>query len=181
MTSGRREGRREGGRCPIVLIHKLCVDQPRVYHTTSCIDAVFRMLQSQVLGQDITRRTSRFFVGHGPPSRLPSRLPDVTHVTLSPRPSPPFLYCKRSKLEPGTAWERGYARAETEQGPHGTGGSRRRSTCEKYRPRAEMEQKPSKRDRARERRRKQRDTASEESKAKEKESDRYSHDTTLTS
>ena len=59
--------------------------------------------------------------------------------------------------------------------------SRRRSTCEKDRPRAEMEQKQSKRDRARERRRKQRDTASEESKAKEKESDRYSHDTTLTS
>ena len=57
--------------------------------------------------KDITRRTSRFFVGHRPPSRLPSRLPDVTHVTLSPRPSPPFLYCKRSKLEPGTAWERG--------------------------------------------------------------------------
>ena len=73
------------------------------------------------------------------------------------------------------------ARAGTEQGPHGTGGSRRRSTCEKDRPRAEMEQKQSKRDRARERRRKQRDTASEESKAKEKESDRYSHDTTLTS
>ena len=104
MTSGRREG----GRCPIVVTHKLCVDQPRVYQTTSCIDAVFRMLQSQVLGQDITGRTSRFFVGHRPPSRLPSRLPDVTHVTLSPRPSPPFLYCKRSKLEPGMAWERGY-------------------------------------------------------------------------
>ena len=44
-----------------------------------------------------------------------------------------------------------------------------------------MEQKQSKRDHARERRRKQRDTASEESKAKEKESDRYLHDTTLTS
>ena len=93
---------------PDEVTHKLCVDQPRVYQTTSCIDAVFRMLQSQVLGQDITGRTSRFFVGHRPPSRLPSRLPDVTHVTLSPRPSPPFLYCKRSKLEPGTAWERGY-------------------------------------------------------------------------
>ena len=35
------------------------------------------------------------------------------------------------------------------------GGSRRRSTCEKDRPRAEMEQKQSKRDHARERRRKQ--------------------------
>ena len=73
------------------------------------------------------------------------------------------------------------AHFEPEQGPHGTGGSRRRSTCAKDRPRAEMEQKQSKRDRARERRRKRRDTASEESKAKEKESDRYSHDTTLTS
>ena len=72
------------------------------------------------------------------------------------------------------------ARAETEQGPHGTGGNRRRSMCEKDRLRAEMEQKQSKRDCARERRRKQRDTASEESKAKEKEPDRYSHDTMLT-
>ena len=55
-----------------------------------------------------------------------------------------------------------------------------------------MEQKQSKRDHARvrvwlhetsarERKRKQRDTASEESKAKEEDSDRYSHDTTLTS
>ena len=33
-----------------------------------------------------------------PPLHLPSRLPDVTHVTLSPRPSPSvFAYCKRSK------------------------------------------------------------------------------------
>ena len=30
VTSGRREGRR----CPIVVTHKLCVDQPRVYRTT---------------------------------------------------------------------------------------------------------------------------------------------------
>ena len=43
---------------PDEVTHKLCVDQPRVYQTTSCIDAVFRMLQSQVLGQDITGRTS---------------------------------------------------------------------------------------------------------------------------
>ena len=68
-----------------------------------------------------------------------------------------------------------------EQGPHGTGPSRRRSTCEKGRARAEMEQEQSKRDRAREQRCKQRDTASEESKAKEKVSDRYSHDTSFTS
>ena len=54
-----------------------------------------------------------------------------------------------------------------EQGAHGTGPTRRRSTCEKDRARAEMEQEQSKRDRARERRQKQRDTASEKSKANE--------------
>ena len=57
-------------------------------------------------------------------------------------------------------------------GPRGIGPTRRRSTCEKDRARAEMEREQSKRDCARERKRKQRDTASEESKAKEKESDR---------
>ena len=37
-----------------------------------------------------------------PPLRLPSRLPDVTHVTLSPRPSPfAFVYCKQSKTGGG--------------------------------------------------------------------------------
>ena len=50
--------------------------------------------------------------------------------------------------------------------------TRRRSTCEKDRGRAEMGRERSKRDCARERKREQRDTASEESKVKEKESDR---------
>ena len=37
-----------------------------------------------------------------PPSCLPSYLPDVTHVTLSPRPSPSvFAYCKQSKTGGG--------------------------------------------------------------------------------
>ena len=53
-----------------------------------------------------------------------------------------------------------------EQGPHGTGPTRRQSTCDKDRARAEMEQEQSKRDRARERKRKQKDIASEESKTK---------------
>ena len=104
------------GWCQIVVTHKLCVDQPLVYWTTNCIDAVFRMLQSQVIGQDITRKTSRFFVGHHPPhvySCLPDikhvtpgikhMIPDITHVTLSPTPSPSaFAYCKWSKWR----WER---------------------------------------------------------------------------
>ena len=46
---------------PIVVTHKLCVDQPRVYRTTSSINTVFWMLQSKLLGQNITRRTSRLF------------------------------------------------------------------------------------------------------------------------
>ena len=58
------------------------------------------MLQSQVLGQDITRRTLRFFVRHRPPSCLP----DIKHVTLSPRPSPSvFAYCKQSKTGGGNS------------------------------------------------------------------------------
>ena len=64
--------------------------------------------------------------------------------------------------------DRARVRDEMEQGPYGTGPTRRRSTCEKDRVRAEMEKDQSKRDCARERRRKQRDIASEESKAKEK-------------
>ena len=39
---------------------------------------------------------------HTSPSHLPSRLPDVTHVTLSPRPSPSvFAYSLRSKTGGG--------------------------------------------------------------------------------
>ena len=42
-------------------------------------------------------RTPRFFVGHRP-TRLPSRLPYIMDMTLSPRPPPSiFAYCKRSK------------------------------------------------------------------------------------
>ena len=41
----------------------------------------------------------------------PSRLPDVTHMTLSPRPSPSVLHtASNQKLEAGTAWERGHSR-----------------------------------------------------------------------
>ena len=63
--------------------------------------------------------------------------------------------------------DRACTRAEIEWGPHGTGLTRRQSTCEKDRARTEMEQEQSKRDCARERRRKKRDIASKERKAKE--------------
>ena len=56
---------------------------------------------------------------------------------------------------------------------YGTGQTRRRSTCEKDRAKAEMGHEQSKRDRDRERRGKQRDIAS----GKGEKSDRYSHDT----
>ena len=62
--------------------------------SASCIEAVFRTLQSHGVGQDITRRTFEILRQALPPSRLP----DVMHMTLSPRPSPSvFAYCKRSK------------------------------------------------------------------------------------
>ena len=98
MMSGWREGRHKGA------VTDCCNPQTlhRVYQTTNCIDTVFWMLQFQVLGQNITRRTSRFFIRHRPPSCLPSRLPDVTHVTLSPRSSPSiFAYSMRSKAGGG--------------------------------------------------------------------------------
>ena len=79
-----------------------------------------------------------------------------------------------------------------DQGPHGTGRTRRRLTCEKVHATAEMKQGQSKCDRARERKRKTKGYCIKR-KAKEKESDRLrkkgcaqgesngdSHDTSLT-
>ena len=79
-----------------------CIDQPLVYQTTSCIDTVFRTLQSQVFGQDITRRTLRFFIRCCPPHIYP-------HVYLTsctwlyfPGFPPPFLHtASDQKLDAG--------------------------------------------------------------------------------
>ena len=110
MASGRHKGRQEGeGGCPIVVNHQPRVDQLRIYRITSCIDAVFQTLQSQVFEQDIRRRTSRFINRAPLPLCLPSRLPDVVHATLLPGFSLHFLHnTSNQKLEVGTAWERGY-------------------------------------------------------------------------
>ena len=64
--------------------------------------------------------------------------------------------------------DRAGARAEMEQGPYGTGLTKRRLMRENDRARAEMGHEHSKHDRARKQRRKQRDIVSEERKAKEK-------------
>ena len=78
VTSGRQ--------CPIVVTHKLCDYQPQFMN---CIDTVFQTLPSQVLGQDITGRTSRFFVS----SRLPSCLHGVPNIMHSQAfPLWPFLH-----------------------------------------------------------------------------------------
>ena len=86
VTSGTREGAWQ----PYGVTYKLCVDQPWVYRK-SCI---FLTLQSQVLGQDITR-TSRFFFRHCP---LASTL---MHMTLSP--SFVFAFCNQSKIGGGNS------------------------------------------------------------------------------
>ena len=66
--------------------YNLCIDQPQVYQTTSCTDTAFWTLQSQFLGQDMTKRTWRFFVRHCPPpcvypsfSLVPSLQYEVTY------------------------------------------------------------------------------------------------------
>ena len=48
------------------------------------------------------------FVGHHPPLCLPSCVPDVAHMTLSPGLPPPLLHtASDQKLEAEMAWERG--------------------------------------------------------------------------
>ena len=71
--------------------------------TTSHTDTVFRMLQSQVFGQDIARRTSRFIFVHHPKSVYLSLHHITVHVT-KPGPSPPLLHAQ--ELDGEKAWER---------------------------------------------------------------------------
>ena len=71
-------------RGPIVVTHKICIYQCRSYKTTSCIDAVFWTLQSQVLGQHITRRNSRFFISHHPHLSTYITLHITMHMTKPP-------------------------------------------------------------------------------------------------
>ena len=86
----------------------LITHQPRVYQTTSFIDVAFQTLQSQVLAQDITRKTLRFFIRHCPHLSTYHYIHTV-RMTKSPRPSPPFLHTvSDQKLDDGKAWEWGY-------------------------------------------------------------------------
>ena len=64
QVDGRQSVDRSGA-VPLIT-HKLCVDQPRVYWATNCIDTVFWILWFWVLVQDITGRVLRFFVGCHP-------------------------------------------------------------------------------------------------------------------
>ena len=87
----RQLGRYEGSGANHCITHKPFIDQLRIM---SCIEAVFRTLQSQVVEQDITRRTFKI---------LRQGLPPHVYLTsactwLSPRPSPSvFAYRKQSK------------------------------------------------------------------------------------
>ena len=73
----------------------------------SCIDAVFRTLQSWVIWQHITGKVLRFFLT---PVCLYLLLHHIiVHMTKSPRPSFPLCILQLDqKLEPGKAWEQGY-------------------------------------------------------------------------
>ena len=100
MTTGKRRLDRQG-ELPDHCNSKLCVDQPQVYQTLSCIDAAFQILQASTQlitvsssWQDITRRALRFLIWH---CSLCVCLP-LCHTTIHtqdltrpPRLSPPFL------------------------------------------------------------------------------------------
>ena len=65
-----------GGRCLIIVTHKVCVDQPWVYQTTSC-------LSNRIVLSSWTRYSKKDLKilrpaapPHPPPSHLPSCLPD---------------------------------------------------------------------------------------------------------
>ena len=82
---------RDGGRCPIVGSASNLLNNKLYWCRLSNI-------QSRVFGQDITRRTSRFFVLHRPPVYLHVYLMSCMWLFLHARPSPSvFAYYKRSK------------------------------------------------------------------------------------
>ena len=69
-------------------------DNLRLQHSKDSVNTVCCPVDSRLINAE--------FVSYNdwspPPSRLPSHLPDVTHVTLSPRPSPSvFAYSMWSK------------------------------------------------------------------------------------
>ena len=73
-----------GGRCPIIVTHKPCVDQPQIYQ----IIVLTLFFQCCSFWTRYYKKDLKI-LHRAPP---PSCLPDVVHVTLSSRPSPPFLH-----------------------------------------------------------------------------------------
>ena len=57
--------------CPIVVTHRLCVDQPRIYQTISCIVFAFWTFWSLVLGQDTRKKGFEILCWVPPPMFLP--------------------------------------------------------------------------------------------------------------
>ena len=111
VTSGGREVITRGGRWPIVVTQTLrwsasSLPNNEVYWHC-LLNVSFKFLDKilQEWSQDSSSGTAPLAS-----TGIPSRLPDVTHVTLSPGPSPSVLLhtvCDQ-KLEAGTAWERSY-------------------------------------------------------------------------
>ena len=69
MSSKQRVDTREW--CPIVVTHRLCVDQPRIYQTISCIVFAFWTFWSLVLGQDTRKKGLEILCRVPPPMFLP--------------------------------------------------------------------------------------------------------------
>ena len=99
---------------PTIIIHKLCIDQPQVYRTINCIDTASQMFWSLVLGENITRKTSRFFVSTPPPlSFIPPCVSDDYHIMAQDMISQalPLHFAVLYTIKNWTvvkAWELGY-------------------------------------------------------------------------
>ena len=105
MTSGRHEGRCEGGSARrrmsrsflLYLVQKL---ETVTFERQRQYSSLFGRLEADINSK---------FVNYDDWVPPLSHLLDITHMTLSPKPFPSvFAYCKQSKT--GVAWERGYNR-----------------------------------------------------------------------
>ena len=80
--------------CLIIVTHKLCIDQPWVYWTTSCIDTVFTVSSSFTRYQ-YYKKGLEILHQAPPPICLPIIMSHTIHVTKFPTPCPSVLaYCK---------------------------------------------------------------------------------------
>ena len=91
MTSGKQRVDMRGGQWLIVVTHKVCIDQPRVFWTMSCNDTVLWTLHSDKI----------LHVGPLAPLCLPIIASHTVHMIRSPWP----FFLPASFLHTGKRWK----------------------------------------------------------------------------